>query len=414
MLLLRKMSLWGLSLLFLLPPILSLGQAMEERSLVSQTVERQPNGLIDYAEKQVEAGKIPGGVNLVYQNGKMIQERTFGYRNIETKEPVPMDGIFYIQSMTKPLVSVALMMLYEEGHFELDDEVTKYLPQFGDQEVAQFEGEDESGKMTTVPAENAITIKQLFSHTAGKRHGIMGSELDKVYLRKLYLMPHKTIEDRVDALAKAPLQCEPGTEWHYSATPDVLALLIEKFSGMTCAEFLQTRLFDPLEMNDTGYNVPEEKKDRIMTVHGYDKEGKLKVEGRQPQSSKNTVFGGTHGMFSTAADYMNFAQMLLNKGSFKGKRLVSPKTIELMTMDHVGEIYPDPGLGFGLGFAVVTDVAELAALGSKGTFFWNGAFNTYFFVDPQEQLISVFMMQTSPYNGFYERKHRHFIYQGLD
>jgi CubicO group peptidase (beta-lactamase class C family) len=211
--------------------LLSLGLLLNfcslSNSIQAQALESSPattpvlrsDRLLHFMEQEAAANKLVGGVNLVYHEGEIVQTRTFGYQDRESKSPMRPDAIFYIQSMTKPIVSVAFMMLYEEGHFELNDPLSQYLPAFEEQEVAQFAGEDESGKMTKVAAQNPITIKQVLSHTTGKRHGIMGSELDKVYMRQLYFKPAKTIADRVEALAGLPLEFEPGTAWSYSASP---------------------------------------------------------------------------------------------------------------------------------------------------------------------------------------------------
>jgi CubicO group peptidase (beta-lactamase class C family) len=207
---------------------------------------------------------------------------------------------------------------------------------------------------------------------------------------------------------------QPGQQWYYSAAPDILARLIEVFSGMTAAEFLQKRLFDPLGMPDTGYNLTEEQNSRMATLHSYNEEGKLIKAPRQTPTSDNKVFAGANALFSTAQDYARFAQMMLNGGELDGKQYLSPKTIEIMTMDQTGGIYKAPGQGFGFGFGVMTDVAEAKSLGSVGTYYWSGAYCTYFFIDPKENLISILMTQTAPFSGFYEQKMRQMVYQAIE
>ena len=225
--------------------------------------------------------------------------------------------------------------------------------------------------------------------------------------------PQKNIESRVNTLVSLPMIGQPGEQWSYSASPDVLSFLIEKFSGMTTAAVLQKRIFDPLKMTDTGYNIPKEKQDRWTPVHNFNKEGKMVNSEQQLPVEGNTVFGGTHGLFSTAGDYMKFCQMFLNKGEWNGKRLLSPKTIEIMTMNQVGDLYEAPGQGFGLGFGVITDRAKNKSLGSVGLYYWGGAYCTYFFIDPEEELIAILMTQVDPYNNYYGVLMGQFIYQAL-
>ncbi|MEL6944813.1 MAG: serine hydrolase domain-containing protein, partial [Bacteroidota bacterium] len=312
-----------------------------------------------------------------------------------------------------PIISVAMMMLYEEGHFELGDPVSKYLPQFKNPKVAR----SENGEMIEEEANKAITIAHLFSHTAGFSHGLGQSPIDQMYWKALYggglrADPHKTIEERVNTMSELPLVGHPGEQWYYSASPDLLALLIEQFSGKTVAEFLQERIFDPLDMKDTGYNLPQDKSGRAAGLHASNN-GQLFYAPQQTPTSGNTVFGGTHGLFSTVEDYMKFASMLLNKGEFNGKRLLSRKTVELMTANHVGDLKGN-GEGFGLGFGVRTDLAEGRTLGTEGQFYWNGAFNTYFFVDPKENMIAVMMTQLWPFNNYYSRMFRQMVYQAIN
>lgn len=364
-----------------------------------------------FIQQEIEAGRIPGAVCLTLRKGHIAHQAAYGYSNIAEKTPMRQDQIFFIQSMTKPIVSVAFMMLYEEGHFQLTDPVSEYLPQFEDRMVAK---DKEAGKESeTITAETPITITHLLSHTAGFSHGIGGSQLDKDYARQLYNQPHENLESRVNAMLELPLLGEPGRQWYYSASPDVLALLIEHFSGMSTAEFLQKRLFDPLGMKDTGYNLPESKKARVVSLHYKNKEDELVLSPRQTQTEGNKVFGGTHGLFSTAADYMKFCTMLLHNGKYNGKQFLSRKTVELMTLNHTGHLYNRPGHGFGLGFAILEDVADAQRLGSEGQYFWSGAYNTYFFIDPKEEMITIFMTQLASYTDYYANKMRQFVYQAI-
>lgn len=366
----------------------------------------------NFLSTEIDDGRIPGAVTMVMRKGQLVHQETLGYSNWEEKSPMRKDQLFYIQSMTKPIVSVAFMMLYEEGYFFLDDPVSKYLPDFKNIRVAV---DVDSGAIgATVPLESEITIAQVLSHTAGFSHGLGGSRLDRDILRALYYKPQENIESRVNTLISMPLVGQPGGQWYYSASPDVLALLIEKFSGMQANEFLQKRLFNPLGMDDTGYNLPEEKWDRTVQVHNMNEEGKLINSEYQTPVQGNKVYGGTHGLFSTVEDYMTFCRMLLNGGEWDGTRFLSRKTLELMTINHVGNLRSPNGQGFGLGFGVLTDLAKSEATGSVGQYYWSGANCTYFFIDPQEELISIMMTQVSPYSDYYAKKMRQFVYQAID
>jgi CubicO group peptidase (beta-lactamase class C family) len=377
-------------------------------SLDSDRLSRYDN----YLQKEVDEGRIAGAVALIYKNGKKVHENTIGYSDIESKSKMKLDQIFFIQSMTKPIVTTAFMMLYEEGYFQLNDPLSKYIPEYKDIMVAKDAKLGTAGGLE--PTKSPILMHQLMSHTAGFSHGLGQTEVDKEVVQGIYYTAHPSIESRVNAYAKLPLYGQPGQQWYYSAAPDILARLIEVFSGMTAAEFLQKRLFDPLGMPDTGYNLTEEQNSRMATLHSYNEEGKLIKAPRQTPTSDNKVFAGANALFSTAQDYARFAQMMLNGGELDGKQYLSPKTIEIMTMDQTGGIYKAPGQGFGFGFGVMTDVAEAKSLGSVGTYYWSGAYCTYFFIDPKENLISILMTQTAPFSGFYEQKMRQMVYQAIE
>lgn len=366
--------------------------------------------LENFLKEEQAAGKIPGAVCLVKKNGVVAYEMSIGTKEIGGTVPMPMDEVFYIQSMTKPIVSVAFMMLYEEGHFLLTDPINKYLPQFESMQVATSQKKDD---MELVPAKSDITISQVLSHTAGFSHGLTGSELDNELAMALYFMPQENIESRVATLSEKPLTFQPGERWYYSASPDILALLIEKFSGMTCADFLQAKIFDPLGMSDTGYNMKDGTESRKATLYQKNADGKLTAHQRPPPAQGHKVFGGTHGLFSTAADYMKFAEMLLNNGQANGTTFLSRKTLELMTSDVLGDKSRSPGQGFGLGFGVVTNMAATMSLESTGSYYWGGAYNTYFFIDPSEDMVAVMMMQYAPYTDYYANKLRQFVYQAI-
>lgn len=364
-----------------------------------------------FLRNEVSSGNMAGAVSLISRRGEIVHHEAIGLNSLSDDIEMAKDNIFSIQSMTKPIISVAFMMLYEEGHFLLTDRVSKYIPEFKDLKVAVDVDAGMDG--ATVPIENEVRIHHLLTHTAGFSHGLGGNALEREIARSLYNTPHENIKSRVMALLQMPLIGQPGEQWYYSASPDVLALLIEQFSGQSPAEFLQQRIFDPLAMENTGYNVPVESQGRLVKVHAFNDEGQLFTSPNQSAPEDIKVFGGTHGLYTTASDYLKFCNMLLNKGTWNNKVLLSPKTIELMTMDHVGELYQTPGQGFGLGFAVTTDVSETRSSGSRGQYYWNGLFRTHFFIDPEEELIVILLTQTYPYSNYYADKMRQLVYQSI-
>ena len=365
----------------------------------------------NFINSEIENQNIAGAVSLVWRKGEVAHSKSFGKSSINGTDKMEKDQLFFIQSMTKPIITVAFMMLYEEGHFQLSDPVSKYIPEFKDLKVSKDVNKGLAGE--TEPMEQEITITQLLSHSAGFSHGLGSSKLDQEMMAAMYGASFKTVEERVDKLLEMPLIGQPGKQWYYSAAPDVLSVLIHKFSGMPTREFLQKRIFEPLKMNSTGYNVPDNLQQKVAALHTKNEEGKLVLSPRQTPISGNTIDSGVNGLFSTAEDYLTFCRMLLNKGELYGKRYLSRKTVELMTQNHVGDLYPGAGTGFGLGFAVTTDVSDTQELGSVGKYYWSGAFCTYFFIDPHEEMIAILMTQTAPYNGFYGSKMSHFVYQAI-
>ena len=372
--------------------------------------------IIDYFETEVDEGHIPGAISLIYRNGHFAQQVAIGYDRLDVKNSMELDQIFYIQSMTKPIVTTGIMILYEEGHFDLNDPVSKYLPWFRDMKVGTIIVDPDSGeeRIDYNLAERQVTIAHLLTHTSGFSHGLGSSIIEQLYSQELYEKDHKNIESRANTLSRLPLVHEPGSEWYYSASHDIIALLIEKFSGNSTDLFLKERLFRPLGMNDTGYNILRDSRSRASTLHWKDEDGRLEVSSRQTETSGNKIFGGTHGLFSTAEDYMKFCLMLLNNGEYNGQRILGRKTVELMTMNHTEDKFPENGVGFGLGVLVVQNPALQELPGSAGVYGWSGAFNTYFFIDPKEDLIGILMMQYAPYTGFYYRKYRQMVYQALE
>lgn len=360
----------------------------------------------NYLQQEINAGNAPGFVSMAYRNGYLAHYEALGYSNVDYRKVMIADNIFFIQSMTKAVVSTAFMMLYEEGHFQLNDPVYWYLPEFQNSRVALDPTESKKGD--TELAKRPIRIIHLLTHNSGLSHGLGASQLDQDYMQALYTDQPVTIAERVQAMASLPLIGHPGEQWYYSASQEVLSRLVEHFSGMTTSEFLQERLFDPLGMEDTGYNLDEAKHDRVVTLHTYNKEGRMVLSPEQTPKTGNTVFGGGNGLFSTAGDYLKFCRLFLENGkAMNGTQLLSPKTIDLMGQNHVSDLYQSPGYGFGLGFDVITNLAETKSLGSVGQLSWIGAFQTFFFIDPAENLAAVLMTQIDPYDGFYGRKMSH-------
>jgi CubicO group peptidase (beta-lactamase class C family) len=363
-----------------------------------------------FVQTEIDKGNIPGAVTMIIHKGTLVHQGAFGYKNVSTKVPMKIDDLFYIQSMTKPIITTAFMMLYEEGYFKLDDPVSKYLPEFKNFRVVRSLNDGPDAPTDSLKSE--ITITQLLSHSSGLTHGLNDNPVENRF-KKGYFKPSKTIQERVSNITKFPLLAQPGTEWNYSAGPDVLCALIEKFSGMSVNDFLKTRLFEPLKMKSTGYNVPKTEQSKIVALHLKGNNGNISVAANQPPFENVTVWSGVNGLFSSARDYATFCQMMMAGGTYNGKQYLSRKTVDLMTSNHTGDLFPMPGTEWGLGFAVVTDGPATKTLASKGLYFWAGANNTHFFIDPKEQLIAIFMTQEGNFTMDYHNSLRQLVYQTL-
>jgi CubicO group peptidase (beta-lactamase class C family) len=356
----------------------------------------------------VDRGEIAGAVSLVARRGKVVHFSARGHRDREAGKQMTRDAIFRIASMTKPVASVALMMLYEEGRFQLKDPVSKWLPELADMKVASPAGYQELGRgpYRTVPASRPITVQHLLTHTSGLANtyrGITKPEFDEIAPQR---KPGDTVGDMVKRLAKVPLNFEPGEAWEYGVATDVVGLLVEVMSGQRFDVFLRERIFAPLGMTDTHFYLPRAKLDRFAAVYRPAGAGRLELlEGPTPESrfvrEPHSYFSGAGGLVSTARDYFRFNQMMLNGGELDGRRILGRKTIELMTANHTGDHdvwLVGPGHGFGLGYAVVLDQGKVAMPYSVGSYFWWGAFNTTFWIDPKEQLTGILLTQLRPYN----------------
>ena len=342
-------------------------------------------------QRWVDDGKIPCALTMIAREGKLVHFEKFGTQDIASAKPVDFDTIFRIYSMTKPITSIAVMMLYEQGHFQLGTPVSELIPAFKDMQAYTEGGAD------IVDAENEMTVKHLLTHTSGLIYGGEGDHpihqrySDANYYRgDLAYMAQK--------LGKIPLLHHPGAAWNYGMSTDVLGYLVEVVSGVPFEEYLKTHIFNPLGMNDTAFSVPEEKADRYATLYEPAEDGGIQVIENAPVSSGPLSFfhSGGAGLQSTAADYLRFCQMLLNDGELDGVRLLGRKTVELIRMNHISDDWQPlerTGCGFGLGFAVVTDVAETQGPGSLGTYNWGGLASTTFWIDPVEELIGILMTQ---------------------
>ena len=355
------------------------------------------NRLTDTMQRYIDSDKLAGTVSLVSRKGKVIHLESQGYKSKETREAMTEDTIFFIMSMTKPIVSTALMMLYEEGHFLLTDPISDWIPELAGKQVIM---ENEYGTHR-VPAHRPINFRHILSHTSGldpSRNYLSENEL-KLLARADSL--EKTIVKR----ASLPLAFHPGDEWQYGSSTDYVALLVERISGEPLKKYLERKIFEPLGMEDTFYAVPEEKRDRVASV--YSPTGKnqtielsrTKKYSEKPYYGEN-YFGGTAGLFSTISDYWRFSQMLLNGGQLDGNRLLSPKTVSLMISNHSGDgiVYNrGPGYSFGLGFAILSDAGKSRDHLTPGSFTWGGAWGTVFWVDPVEEMVGIMMTQITSY-----------------
>jgi CubicO group peptidase (beta-lactamase class C family) len=363
-------------------------------------------------QKYLDTGKLPGALTLIERHGQIAHFSALGHMDVERKRPLAQDTIFRIYSMTKPLTSIALMMLVEEGRISLDDPVHRHIPQWRD--LAVYEG-GFIGTFRTRRTSAPMRVIDLLRHTSGLTYGFQQrTNVDAAY-RKLGLgeIPGGLPLDRmIEGLAKVPLEFSPGTVWNYSVSTDVVGYLVGKVAGEPFEQFLRKRILDPLGMADTDFCVPAAKASRFAACYAATPDGRMALQD-DPQASAYleapAFVSGGGGLVSTAQDYLRFCRMLLNGGALDGVRIISPKTLELMTLNHLpgGKELPDlsvslfseatyAGVGFGLGFAVTLNPARALMPGSVGDFSWGGMASTYFWVDPREQLIVIFMTQLTP------------------
>jgi CubicO group peptidase (beta-lactamase class C family) len=360
---------------------------------------------------EVARGRVPGAVALVSRRGKLAYFEAMGVRDPASGAAMRKDTIFRIYSMTKPIVSAAAMMLWEEGRFLLNDPIAKYLPELGGRQVAV----ERDGGVALVPAARDITIQDLLRHTSGLTYEFRGNApVQKMYVDAKIYRRNQSNADQVATLATLPLMHQPGTRWEYSRSTDVVGRLVEVQSGKSLGDFLDERILEPLGMVDTAFHVPPAKHARLAEAFAKDPETGAAVQLIEVRQ-KPTFESGGGGMVSTALDYARFLQMLLNGGTLDGTRLLSRKTIEYMTADHLGPISgaPDlliPGYGFGLGFAVRLHAGIAQVPGSVGQYYWGGLAGTTFWVDPKEQLFALLLIQAPGQREYYRVLFRDMVY----
>jgi CubicO group peptidase (beta-lactamase class C family) len=396
----------------------------EEVGLSSARLER----ISDWMRVQIELKRAPGIVTLVSRRGRTAFLDVAGQADLARGKPMAADTIFRIYSMTKPLTSVAIMMLYEEARFQLDDTVTRFIPAFANQRVCVG---GSRGKLETVPSHRDITFRDLLTHTSGLTYGFMeATPVDALYRSESidFQTQDTSLRDLVEKAAAAPLIAQPGARWNYSIATDVLGYLVEVISGLPFEQFLMQRVIAPLGLVDTDFHVPESKHARLAANYAPDGKGGLK-EIDDPARSRylrpRRVNSGGGGLVSTAADYARFCRFMLQKGELDGVRLLGRKTVELMTANHLGGDMADmgtprfsettyEGVGFGLGFSVMMDPAKAQIVGTPGEYAWGGAASTAFWIDPAEEMFVIFLTQLMPSSTYpFRRELRVLTYQSI-
>ena len=353
-------------------------------------------------QKYIDQDLTPGVLTAIMRNGKIVYLETQGFMDVEKEKPLREDAIFRIASMTKPIASVALMILWEEGHFQLNDPVSKFIPSFSETKVSTTS--DASGKTgNLVEPKRAITIRDMLTHTAGLANNYIGNK--DAYRKAMYQPRPKSNSEQIDRLAKLALNYHPGEQWQYSAATSVVGHLVEVISGKSLDVFLTERLFDPLDMPDTHFYLDNTKDGRLAAQYKPGKDKKIVLQDPGSEKSRwitapRNIFSGSGGLVSTARDYLRFQQMILNKGQLNGVRILAPSTVSLMLENHTGELpiwLTGPGTGFGLGYGVIVDRGKSSSPLSEGSAYWGGAYCTISWVDPEKDLIGLMMTQVRPY-----------------
>ena len=376
----------------------------------------------------IEAGKIAGATGLIARRGEIAYFNTYGYRDLESKAPMPKDALFRIYSMSKAVTGVAVMILHEKYGFSLRTPASKWIPALGDQEVAEWSVDPGTGdpSLELVPSNRDMTVQDLLTHTAGISYGGPRNAQGGMYYAELGVGSRdQTLEEFTNKLGQAPLHNHPGTVWRYGYGMDVLGRLVEVISGKTFDVFLEEEIFAPLDMKDTAFYVRPGTEDRLAVLYTLDREagdGTITRSNAPPQNSylqKPTIFYGGAGLVSTTTDYFRMIQMLLDGGECEGGRMLSPKSVELLASDHIGDMpragrLLGPGDGFGLTFRVNESPGMNGAYGSVGEYSWGGAAGTRFWIDPEEEMVGVFMIQILPHTNLpYGTEFRNLAYQAI-
>jgi CubicO group peptidase (beta-lactamase class C family) len=394
----------------------------EAAGFSSDRLKRLDKEMNDWAQKEW----MQGGAALVIRNGKIAYYKAVGYNDLSTKSAMQKEDIFRIASQTKAITSVAMMMLFEEGKFLLDDAVSKYIPAFKKQQVLdKFNAADTT--YTTLPAKSEITIRQLFTHTSGLGYAQIGSkEANAIYAKSKLTagigVQNDKLLDAMNRLGKLPLMHQPGEKWTYGLNSDLLGCLVEVISGMNLDDFFRTRIFEPLGMKDTYFLVPNSKASRLVNLYWEDSTGHLiKSDGNMLNGPvgtnyplvNSTYYSGGAGLSSTVYDYGVFLQMLLNNGVYNGKRILSRNSIRLMTMNQIGDLSRGDDK-FGLGFQIVSEKGSGRTLAQAGTYSWGGAFATSYWVDSKEKMVMLFYRQLQgTTHGELPEKFRSLVYQAI-
>ena len=381
-------------------------------------------------QQAVDTKQIAGIVTILARHGKIIDYRTYGQRDMAAAAPMTKDTIFRDYSMTKPVTGVAMMILYEQGKWLPSDPISKFIPEFAHLKV--YKGLDDAGKPILVDPDHAPTMRELMSHTAGFTYGFFGNTpVDKMY-QDAQPLNSANLHEFIGKLSKLPLLYQPGKGWNYSVSMDIEGYIVEKLSGQPLPDFIRDHIYKPLDMKDSGFYVPADKRSRFSAVYTTGPNGELALVSAGPSgrsteyATQPTMPSGGGGMVSTAADYYRFAQMLLNGGQLDGKRILAPSTVRLMTSNHVpdelltgqfgiGQMVMRPGFGYGYNCAVVFDPPAANLPEGKGTFFWDGAAGTWFWDDPTNDVVFIGMIQRmlSPASPNLEFQSRAAVYSAL-
>jgi CubicO group peptidase (beta-lactamase class C family) len=423
----KIISLFAIAYLFVVPTT-SLAQppqsftpatTPEEVGISSERLKR----LDDFLQGYVDKGIVPNAVTFIARKGKIVHQKTFGFSNLEKKTPLKKDDIFRIASQTKALTSTAIMMLYEEGKFLLDEPISKYIPAFKGPSVLVSYDEKNRSRYITRPAKTEITIRHLLTHTAGIPYEHPLQDLPEFKVPFFASLEKETLADVIPKLAKRPLVSEPGEAFVYGLNTDILGYLIEIVSGMSFNDFLKKRILTPLNMNDTYFYLPSEKANRLVELYSKEKkDDKLSVHTNNTyrqfalEGGKSYYSGGA-GLVSTIEDYAKLCQMLLNKGQFNNQRLLSHSTVNLMTRNQIGNLeYWDRGDGFGFGFGVGKEFSKYYDPAAPGAYGWGGMYCSEYTIDPNEDLIALVFTNVHPFSwyGDFVKKFRVLVYQAVE